>query len=202
MQKPRYGVDVAARRFDALDKQLIAAIAAGVAQGNRPSVLELGCGSGVLAAHVTNMGARVSAVDISESATVPAIYHFVKGDMRDEVARLREDFDYAVLQRVIHYLPYADARALLRKLKKHAAGLYISVTGLESAIGAVYPGAELPLTARFVHLNAPDQETFSIGAPVCLYSADEFCALITSAGWTIEQQRTSAFGNHQIYATA
>ena len=73
--------------------------------------------------------------------------------------------------------------------------LFISVTGLDTAIGENYAGKDLPLESRFLKLDQAEADMFQIQAPVCLYRQDEFVALLEKSGWKIEEIWLSTFGN-------
>jgi len=105
-------------------------------------------------------------------------------------------YDYALLQRVIHYFTYEQAVEILCRLKSITTGkLFISVTGIESAVGETYAGRDVSLSERFCVLEKSERETFMILEPVCLYSEKEFQSLLVDSGWNIEKFWTSAFGN-------
>lgn len=84
---------------------------------------------------------------------------------------------------------------LVREITKNK--LFISVSGLQSALGEAYQAATQPITRRFSRLGALAQKDFSISEPVCLYTKDEFKELLATTGWSIEQIWTSQFGNHK-----
>lgn len=210
MSDRTYGVDVASTRADDLDRQLLSVIMA----GEIASVLDLGCGSGGLVARAATAGACVTGIDIATEAsawaatlatlppTVPTP-QFIAGDMRAITTLLPTDavFDAVVLQRVLHYIPQPDARALLKQLTSYTThSLYVAVTGLDSAIGAQYPHAHVDLEARFGPVLPEAVSTFNLGAPLCLYTQAELVDTVTASGWQVERVWTSAFGNHKLIA--
>jgi SAM-dependent methyltransferase len=199
---------VAATRLDDLDKKLLAAVAAGVARGQQPAVLDLGCGSGGLAVQLAAVGAVVTAVDIvdyqaeiaARNATVPTgvtPVEFIRAAASDFVAKDTSIYHSVILQRVLHYLPYLEALTLLARLRNRTERLYVSVTGVESDIGQQHPLAHAPLFERYARLPTQAQATFSLSAPTCVYTATEFKDVLTETGWKIEDTWTSAFGNHK-----
>lgn len=208
----RYGVDIAARRADDLDKKLLTAVTAAVADGCCPRVLDLGCGSGGLAARLAAAGASTTAVDIADYAAEIAAHNralppasppitFIQAEAGQYLARgTVPTFDFAVLQRMLHYLPYPDARRLLAQLRDRCTQAYLSVTGVESAIGCAHPAAAQPLPDRFRSLPLVAQDTFTITAPLCVYSQTELVGALQSTGWRSIQVWTSAFGNHKVVA--
>lgn len=210
MSDRTYGVDVAAVRADDLDRQLLSAIGGGAIT----SVLDLGCGSGGLVARAATAGAQVTGIDIATDArawaatltalppTVPTP-QFIAGDMRAIATLLPINavFDAIVMQRALHYIPQPDARALLEQLTAYAAhSLYVAVTGIDSAIGAQYPHAQIALEARFGPVLPAAATTFDLSAPLCLYTQAELVDTVTAAGWQVERVWTSAFGNHKLIA--
>lgn len=209
----QYGVDVGARRADDLDRELLTQVSAAVANGTQPSVADIGCGSGGLAFRLASAGAVVTAVDIVDYHTAIAERNTSLLATRQEIlfvhdsaqAMLKRDsviYDYLVLQRVMHYLPYAEAVELLTAARDRSSQLYLSVTGVESAIGHQHPLREAALCKRFTHLPATAQTTFSLSAPLCVYTQVEFRDVLVTSGWCVERLWTSAFGNHKAIATS
>jgi len=207
----QYGVDVASTRLDDLDKKILAQVHAYIAGGITPHVLDVGCGGGGLTAALLAAGARVTAIDLDDysqviSGRVTTVrnpqgnYQFEQADIRTWVARTSTSYDMVVLQRMVHYLPYEDARSLLAALLPRATHLYCAITGLRTAIARHYDGARLPLRERFTRLDNEGQQVFSITAPVCLYSEDEVRQLFIESGWQIEWLRVSDFGNTKVVA--
>ena len=195
-----HGVDVAIKRADDVDKRTLAHIAA------HPDcrVLDLGSGAGGQSVRMAAAGAHVVAIDRYDFAESFATYgysadklRFIPGDVRQLLTLVSNlTFDIALCQRTIHYLPYNDALVFLRELRQVTTDkLFISVTGTGSLVGEVYSAAATPIEKRFTQLSELGQEMFSITEPVCLYSESEFKALLTSAGWTIDECWVSAFGN-------
>lgn len=208
-----YGVDIAARRADDLDRALVTAVAEQVAQGKSPTVLDLGSGSGGQAARLAAAGAAVTAVDLGPYQDSIAAYNeqlpvtaapieFVQADAYAYLTSEEKRFDFVLLQRMLHYLPYAAALQLLRTLSERSNHLYVSVTGATSAIGAVHPAPDAALADRFLPLPRDAAETFSVTAPLCVYTHEEFCTVLTASGWQIEQSWQSAFGNSKAIAHA
>jgi SAM-dependent methyltransferase len=196
-----FGVDVAAARADDLDKKLL-----GELQDHpEVSVLDLGCGAGGFAARLDNFKGMYLGVDQHDFSlhfknTPNAI--FVQKDIRDISSLLvGRQFDYCLAQRTIHYVKYQEAVQILSLLTKHVASLYISVSGLESDIGAHYPDAHKAVEVRFAQLDPTEQSTFSITEQLCLYTPEEAAGLLQMAGWEIEELWISAFGNIKAVAT-
>ncbi|HMA78414.1 MAG TPA: class I SAM-dependent methyltransferase [Candidatus Paceibacterota bacterium] len=210
--RDRYGVDVAAKRLDDLDTQLLAAVTADVARGQQPTVLDLGCGSGALAEQLATAGARVTAVDTTDyhadiaarNASMPATAVPIDFRLADVLTFCQQNtslYGSVGCQRMLHYLSYLEAIELLRSLRQCTQRLFISVTGAESDIGQHHPRLQAPLFERFARLPPPVREQFSLAAPLCVYTYDEFCALLNETGWQIETSWTSLFGNHKVIAS-
>ena len=191
-----FGIDIAARRFDDLDKILLYEI--------EPSstVLEVGCGSGTLANKLHENGVSVIATDITPLKT--ASLDFIQNDARRISDVLQnKSFDYAICQRMLHYLSYQEAQVFLKTLHYSVTKkLYISVSGLESEIGNHYQNASANVSERHNELTRLGKELFSIKEPVCLYTVAEFQVLLEETGWVVEKIWTSAFGNHKAIAFA
>ena len=100
------------------------------------------------------------------------------------------------MQRTLHYLPYNKAFETLKFLRTAVQDkLFISVTGMDSAVGENYVGKNLPLSERFMKLESAEADIFQIQAPICLYRQEEFISLLETAGWKVEDIWQSAFGN-------
>lgn len=197
-----HGVDVAVNRADSLDKACLAYIA--THPGCR--VLDLGSGAGGQSVRMVEVGATVTAIDqfdfgeqFQSFGYTADQLHFVMGNMSDVASLVfEEEFQIAICQRTIHYLSYDEALSFLTDLRSVVTDrLFVSVTGVRSLVGDVYPAASAPLLERFTTLTGLGQDMFSIKEPVCLYSEEEFKQLLTGAGWQIDSCRVTAFGNIQ-----
>jgi len=207
----KYGVDITSARLDDLDKHLLDDVRFKVSEGQALRVLDVGCGRGGLSMALVAAGASVVAVDIHDyqteitenmtpSVALANVLQFVQGDIaKIEIGKLGH-FDIVVMQRVLHYLPYQTAKVVLRSLREHCDVLYLAVTGVETAIGRHYDAASQPVTERFGVLDSVGQESFSISAPVCLYTDTELDELLRETGWKIEWSRVSDFGNIKVIA--
>jgi SAM-dependent methyltransferase len=199
-----YGIDVARLRLDDLDKKCLAQITQ-LQAGGEVSVLEIGSGAGGFTREVCKLGASVLATDIVDYSK-ECVYaendrcRFLKIDCRQLPATLSKTYDIVVAQRVLHYITYDEAVEFLSNLHpfiRHE--LYVSVSGKQSDIGTYYDDNR-PVARRFSQLNETGKKLFSITKPLCLYETPEIKTLITSAGYTITDFRTSAFGNHKCIA--
>ncbi len=199
-----YGVDVAVRRADDLDKKLLAL----VAEKPGARVIDIGCGAGGTAARLEAAGAQVTGLDSHDfssefSERLEGSATFICGDMRGLSVLIDDTYDFALCQRTIHYLLYDEAYKFLSALSLYISGkLFISFSGLQSDLARTYPDQNKPIKDRFSTLSLEDQETFGIIAPLCLYTKAEAEQLLTDSGWLIEESWQSAFGNSKLIATS
>ena len=211
----KYGVDIAVRRADDLDKLMLEEVVAYTARGETPTVLDIGCGAGGQAKRLASFGAKVTAVDVSDySAEFTVISKELRSEGAGTVTFVKADFiswlnntsssefDIVCCQRTLHYLRYIEARHLLKELRKRTKGnLYLSVTGATSAIAESYPALSMSIAKRFAKLSSKAQEVFSITAPLCVYHEEEVSAILKDTDWNIIQFRVSDFGNIKVVAT-
>ena len=197
-----YGVDVAARRADELEKRLLAIVSAG------DRVLDLGCGAGGAAARLVPAGAMAVGIDQHDFSiewnSLGTSAEFVLGTIRS-VDRLvgGTQFDYCLCNRTIHYLPYNEAAECLKALGGLIQEkLFISFSGLTSDLGQAgsYAARHEPISSRFGPLSLRAQETFGITEPLTLYTEVEAIDLLTDTGWHPTWSRTTDFGNILIEA--
>jgi len=202
-----YGVDVAADRMDDLDRRVLAVVSDCRRDGFTPIVLDGGCGSGGLARRLAGLGASVTAVDIVDhNAHFTAFTNtgstFTQADVVDFIASTSGRYDLVVLQRLLHHLPYPKARTLLTTLAtRNNFALYVAVSGLRSQLGQFYQAHDQPVANRWQPLTPEGQTLFAMNKAVCLYSALELRALLTSCGWEVVELWSSTFGNHKAVAT-
>ena len=199
-----YGVDVSSQRADDLDKLCREHLTA----KSSSRVLDLGAGAGGLSVRLAAAGAEVIAVD---SYDFGRVFHqlriknhfqetqlqFVCEDVTSAPAGWMPDgITDVVVQRTIHYIRYAEALRLLSFLYQAVTDkLFISVTGMDSVVGAEYAGRAVVMKDRFFSLAPEQVQTFSISQPVCLYTKAEFITLLETSGWKVEDCWESAFGN-------
>lgn len=208
----QFGVDVAVVRDDDLDRLSVDAILQYCSSQHRaPHVLELGSGMGGHTARMLAAGARVTAIDRQPyeqyytplRGTYPHSISFVQSTIESFVDNMSEPhhFDMVFCQRTLHYLSADTVFSILQRLHvTHPSQLFISVTGVESAIGAAHGASALPLAERLKHLPPPMQVTFKIHTPLCPFQKNEISQLVQSAGWEVSRVWTSAFGNHKLIA--
>lgn len=199
-----FGVDVAIKRTDDLDKKMLAHLQT----KSQPKVLDLGSGAGGQSVRMVEVGAKVLAIDVYDFSEEFAEHRarggwseaelsFVSGDIRDLISLIGESkFTDVSIQRTIHYLPYQEALKLLTFLRTVVTDkLFISVTGMGSAVGDNYAGKNLPIESRFLKLEPAEADIFQIQAPVCLYRQEEFVSLLEKTNWRVSEVWCSAFGN-------
>ncbi len=201
-----YGVDVASMRLDDLDKKIVAAVRERTLAGLSTRVVDVGCGKGGLCVALLAAGAEVIGIDIGAyettireslmSADVDATrFSYYQQDLRHgDIPAC----DMLVLQRVLHYVPYTDAQAWLKQCRTQATQLFVSMTGVATAIGQHYAAAQLPVHERWGRLDEVGQQLFSITAPLCLYTETECLQLLRDAGWEVAWSRVSDFGNIKV----
>jgi SAM-dependent methyltransferase len=201
----QYGVDIASIRLDDLDKRVLADVRERVDRSEMVSVLDVGCGQGGSALALAEAGAAVTGIDITDYSSAFQTegitkFRFLKADVREWLRDTQTQFDIVVLQRVLHYLPYGEARTVLENLRLVTATLYLSVTGTTTAIANHYGALALPLSVRWGGLDTVGQELFSITAPLCLYREEELLGLLRDCGWEVRWSRVSDFGNVKVVA--
>lgn len=207
----KFGVDVGSTRLDDLDKRVVAYVEARTKQGLATTVLDAGCGAGGLAMALATAGAMVTALDIDDYGEVISPraevlpltlgnVTFTQSDIVSFLTQSTATFDCVVLQRVLHYLPYIEARKVLTIFVERTTMMYLAVTGTTTAIAQHYSVLELPIDQRLHLLDTAGQELFSITAPVCLYSEAEIKHLLAETGWHVTWSRVSDFGNIKVAA--
>ena len=79
-------------------------------------------------------------------------------------------------------------------------GLFLSLSGLESALGETYTALDQPLTQRWGSLGETEQEKFAITQKLCLYTPSEVESLLSSLkDFRPEGLWVSEFGNIKAY---
>lgn len=199
-----YGVDVSSVRIDDLDRKILFHIK----HKSDAKVLDLGCGWGGQSVRMAKAGAEVVAVDLVDltdhfadlrASEQPALekLDFIQADigcLRESLSSAK--FTDAYANRTLHYLDYKKTLETLKYLREITSDrLYVSVSGISSALGDYYPTKNRALAERFAHLEREAQETFQLLKPICLYSEVEFAGLLAASGWRALELYESAFGN-------
>lgn len=206
----KYGVDVASTRLDDLDKRLLLDVKERITKGDKVRVLDIGCGQGGLAYPLSNTGAEVVALDIADyksfftdravETTTSGSVKFIQADIANFPLENLGHFDIVVLQRVLHYLPYSEAKRILKTLRQQTSAMYLAVTGIGTAIARHYNVRTLSVQDRFGELDEKGKESFYITAPLCLYSEEEIKILLEETDWKKTWSRVSDFGNIKVEA--
>lgn len=205
-----FGLDVAATRADELDDACAKFVADLFGQtGIAPRVLDVGCGAFGQSVRLCNAGAVVTAVDINPRLS-STYSDFASQVLKDRITFICDDartmafegansaFDVIYSQRMLHYLKWNDAVALLKKLitaSRSNARFFCSVSGLQSELGLDYANASLAVSDRFCMLAPAAAHRHQIFEPLCLYTKNEFIQLLTSADLSVIDVWQSPFGN-------
>jgi len=208
-----FGVDVSENRVDDLDKKIIAYLK----QKQKVRILNLGGGRAekFLQALDFTLVDNFTTVDIFDFADFYEEwgkkrnfslekFRFLLGDIRylENILAEKDRFEIVVLQRVIHYLNFLEAKKLISFLDEIILDkIFFSVSGLFSALGENYSGQEVQLEKRFFPLEKTKAETFQIYKSVCLYKPEEVEKLFEKTNWKIEDFRVSDFGNIKVIAS-
>ena len=195
---------MASQRADDLDKRCLDYLAAKTSS----RVLDLGTGAGGQSLRMVQAGAEVVAIDSHDFSRVFQKLRIDNGLTDTQLWFVQADISVVpaewgmkgvtdvVMQRTIHYMRYAETVRLLSYLYQFVTDkLFISVTGMDSAVGEGYEGQTVAIQDRFFPLAPEQAQAFSISQPVCLYTQSEFITLLELSGWKVERCWQSAFGN-------
>jgi SAM-dependent methyltransferase len=222
------------RRFDAgkipskaatphLDR-FVATVQSGAAAAARLAVLDVGCGTGLLARRLYDRGCSVLGVDVNPAAIRAAGDLAVAADARGRSLRFAEadfaaddppgiaggPFDVVVCQLVLSIIGDAPRRAnLLRHMREHlrpGGWLYLSASGVSDTINAGYArlyADDMPLTGeRHSYLSRDDRG--EVLYTTHHFTADELVRLLEAAGFdridlTTEQETSSRRPDEAAY---
>lgn len=202
----RYGQDIAAARWDWLDISCVRYAARHkrkVTTEHPPIAVDLGCGQGLIALTLQDLGYRVIACDLRINDTIRAALgdDAYEGNFRNAPWAELPAPDIVYSQRALHYIPYTEAVALLATLtRKPVCAAFISLAGYDSELGNDYPDRHKPVQVRFAPLAPEPQRTTDITAPLCLYKQEDAELLISDAGLAVTGLWSSEFGNIKIMA--
>ena len=202
-----YGQDIAATRWDRLDIACVRDAALrrrdAATPENAPLAVDLGCGHGLMALTLRDIGCRVIACDpmlpqaLKETLGNEAIQRDAAAVAWDEMPA--PDILYS--QRTLHYLPYCEAVRVLASLtRKPGATAYVSLAGYNSELCYNYPHVNRPAEERYAHLAPEPRLATRISAPLGLYTPDDAAQLVDAAGLTIADIWESTFGNVKLIA--
>ena len=167
----RYGQDIASTRWDLLDIRCVRYAARHkrkIATKHTPTAVDLGCGQGMMAMTLRDLGYRVIACDLRISEIIKATLgtDAYEGDFGKIQWLELPAPDIVYSQRALHYVPYAEAAALLATLtRKPGCAAFISLSGYHSELGHNYPHLHKPVQERFAHLAPEPRLSTGISAP-------------------------------------
>ena len=203
-----HGEDIASQREDDLDRACLGWIETLIGT-QRVVALDIGGGHGAMAVKMAEKGAWVTLVDPMDAPSLVA----ARPDLRDRVRHARTSVeilaradmvgldspeaqvDILYSQRMLHYLPYDRALAVLTRV-------FLSVSGADSPLGEGYAGQHLPIDAAERHAVLKNEEAAKshITSAVTLYRESEFQGLLAAAGFHAVTTSVSAFGNIKAMA--
>ncbi|MBI1216533.1 MAG: methyltransferase domain-containing protein [Alphaproteobacteria bacterium] len=207
------GVDISSQRQDELDKGAVAAIAARVQERGAGAVaaVDLGGGFGAHSIRMAQAGAKVTMIDLADMAqenfakavesgmAAAGSLEFIQKDFSAIAADdVPEGFDVLYSQRAIHYVPYQEAKAVLRTLfNRMAAGgeAFISAAGWDTEYGKTYPDRDKPVEERFAYVTQDMQEKHGITHKIVTYTEQDMAKLLADTGFEDVQVTRSTFGN-------
>ena len=204
------GVDINRTRLDDLDRIIIRDSLAEPFE--KQIICNFGSGASMLSSALAGLGHRVYNYDNRNLHTFFALQQeqgnkvYFQQIHLQKIKRvnLPKQYNIVVAQRVLHYLKYTDAQKFLMSASRGLASggtVYMSLTGIESAIAYTYDQKDAHIEKRWGALSAEEQEKFDIKQPVCLYSLDNAQQLIDSIdGLQIEKIWQSQFGNIKVVA--
>jgi ubiquinone/menaquinone biosynthesis C-methylase UbiE len=208
-------VDISSQRQDELDVNSLADIRCRAASGAAVKAVDLGGGFGAHSIRMAEAGASVTMIDLADMASAnfsnaaagtakPGQLRFIQKDFAAlEAADLPENFDVFYSQRAIHYVPYAEAKNVMRLMFNRMAqggSVYISAAGWDTEYGKTYPDRDKPIGERFTFVTPDMQAKHGITHKIATYKEEDMAALLTDAGFSDIKVTHSAFGN--IKATA
>lgn len=146
-------------------------------QGER--ILDLGCGTGIIARQLADMGCEVVGIDSSAEMVEAAKKLGVDARLIDAVeVESTKKFDAVVSNAAIHWMPdkYAVVRNVWKALKP--GGRFVAECGADGCIRIVREGIKLALTKRGIDYKSRNPWKF------CEYG--EFLELLKAQGFKVE----------------
>lgn len=194
-----------------IDKAAVAFCQPFIRQNNRPpQILEIGCGSGDLAVDLWRAGAKVTVCDPEDNLSGTAQELCRRREMKAVFkpaekltpADMPKIVDGIVAQRVLHWMSFRQACAVLQQVAAHmhkGAPLWASIAGLDSELGRNYPFSsdKIPLEDRHVTTGKIDG---SFGHRATLYSGEEVQKLVQDNGFRIRSVSQTNWGLFNVCA--
>ncbi|MDD4616694.1 MAG: class I SAM-dependent methyltransferase [Alphaproteobacteria bacterium] len=207
-----HGSDISTQRMDDLDRNCLSFIKKRLSEDAASFIaVDIGGGSGAQSKRMAELGANIFFVDLSDQAEAIEAFNahlgraaikFYRGDVR-EISSWPSNIGCVYSQRMLNYLPYRDALALLTRLKTIVlpqTKFFLSTGGLDTEYGAQYADRGKPIEERFTVLPPAMANKHNITSPICLYTEDELKHLVERAGLSIDHSWTSPFGNPKVVA--
>ncbi|MCL2830302.1 MAG: hypothetical protein FWD77_06130 [Betaproteobacteria bacterium] len=162
--------------------------------------------------HMAAAGARVVLGDDAEDPLPVGVGYRVPlrdiwSALEDPAAINKElpaqPYDLIICQHVLHPLRYEEARLAVRSLlqrQKIGGKLFVSVYGIHSELGDVYPDSEKLIADRYAPLPKAVAKRYGIDGPICLYSARNLFSLLFEVGAAVLYTSTSTLGTLRAVA--
>jgi cyclopropane fatty-acyl-phospholipid synthase-like methyltransferase len=199
------GVDISHQRQDELDIACLDFIREHVKTGENVSAVDLGGGFGAHSLRMAEAGATVTMVDSGGAFTAhhPAV-RLLQKDFREVKADdIPQAFQVLYSQRAIHYIRYAEALELLKRLASPMVPdgrAFISAAGYDTEYGKTYPDRDKPVEQRFARVMPDMAEKHDIRQPIVIYTEGDMKRLLEEAGFRDVRTSVSAFGNIKAMA--
>jgi len=206
-----HGVDVNKNRLDDLDRIILRDSL--LEPFNKKNICNIGCGESSLSVALCALGHFVYNYDTRDLNSffemTSELFHR-QNFTQIEISQIKKhnlpkQIDVAVLQRVLHYLPYNQAQKFLQTLTDQLSDngkMYVSLTGIDSQIGCNYAAKDMELESRMGYIGEQDKIDFNLTEQVCLYSETDAKKLLNSIdGLSIADIWVSQFGNIKIIAS-
>jgi len=164
------------------------------------------------AQHMAAAGARIVLGDdtkeplpvgVGYRVPLSGIWNVLEDPAADIEELPAQPYDLIVCQHVLHPLRYEQARLAVRALlqrQKIGGKLFISVYGIHSELGDVYPDSEKLIGDRYAPLPKAVAKRYDIDGPVCLYSARNLFSLLFEVGASVLYTSTSTLGTLRAVA--
>lgn len=215
--RPGYGRDVATDREDELDKDCLSYLKSIQGRFIHPLVIDIGGGNGAMSVKMAQYGAYVTLVDPIlkplhidqyKDSCIRHISKEIEAIEEKDILGISEShkLDIVYSQRMMHYLPYCRAVEILQKLHDdyviNFCKIFLSITGLESALGENYTGQNFPIDSSSRHVIPVNTEAKHLGIcePVTLYTQEEAEQLMRESGYQNIKITKSVYGTLKVIA--